>query len=216
MRKKIIVFAGFILMMAVFSIFRCSCKEKKYNLESLNIKLKRITGTKLSNNGSYELTMEDIADRRDDSYVSYRGNGTSVPYDCLAIEVSVKSVYLVANDFNRNIPGISLAYALTRPDTWYEKITDIIITSNKDYNFEYQAGTNLKNILSVRKNTHKKDATNSIGDVLQNLYARGGMYILFTFDIPPETEEVHEITIKYVTENGQIVSTVAKNVMILK
>ena len=207
MRKKIIVFAGFILMTVGFSMFHSSCKEKKYNIESLNAKLKHITGTKLSNDGFYELTMEDVADNI--------RTVSSVPYNSLAIEVRVK-VYLVANHFNRNIPGISSAYAFTPPDTWYEKITDIIITSDKDYNSEYQAGTNLKNILSVRKGTYKKDAISSIDEVLQNLYAGKNGMLLFTFDIPPETEEVHKITITFVTENNNVITTTLQNVKILK
>ena len=208
MRKKVTVFAGFILMTFVFSMFRCGC-NRDYGLNSIDASLKRITRTALDSDGDSYFVLKDVYNQADT---------VSIAFDSLAIEVKI-NYNLLSHNFNRNLPGIQSAYATSILYN-YEKITDIIITSNKDYSVIYPAGTNLKIIVSVR-GSYYVQGEKTVDDVIES----GRIYgehksdpppLLYTFDIPPETEEVHEITIKYITEKNQVFTAVIKNVKILK
>ena len=214
MRKKIIVFVGFILMTVAFSMFQC----KKYNppiydLNSIDATLKRITGKELCQGDIHcHLTLENIYSQEDT---------VSIAFDSLAMVVSTN--YLYSYSFNRSMPGIQSAYAKSPPPDVCEKITDIIIISNKNYSTKYPAGSNLKGIISVRDNNNDIFSGNTtIDEMIENLslwnyseYWRDS-HSLYTFNIPPETEEIHEITIIYQTEKNQIHTAVLKNIMILK
>jgi hypothetical protein len=220
MRKKIIVFAGFILMTVVFSTFRCFCfgggGDEFYDLKSIDANLKHVVGTELWVDTVpyiHRLVLEDIY-HQDDTI--------SIAFDSLAIMVKT-SYYKLPRKFNGNIHGIQLAHATPSILIIYESITDIIITSNKNYNAKYPAESNLKEIITVGQ-----DWSSSVCRVDENITLdsltidfpwrlnNGFPRMLYLFNTPPDTEEVHEITIKYITEKGQMVSTVIKNIKILK
>ena len=207
MKRKIIVFAGFILMTLIFSMFRCGCKPYNYSLDSIDAGLKRITGTHINTVYNYPYyALEDIYSQDDT---------VAIAFDSLAIEVWTK--YSTVYAFNRNLPGIQSAYA-TSIRIIYEKITDIIITSNKDYSAEYPSGSNLKGLISV---IHSLDmAAMTVDNMIEMFSLYDGWQwdysLLYTFNTPPDTEEVHDITIIYKTEKNQEFTAVVKNVKILK
>jgi len=222
MRKKIIVFASFILMTFVFSMFRCglfAVKDEMYNLKSINASLKRITGTELrvdTDSTTCYLVLEDIYNQN---------NIASIAFDSLAIMVKT-DYYFASYAFNRNFPGIQSAYAIPPYHEIYETVTDIIITSNKNYSGKYPAGSNLKEIVSIVPKWYSSNCfvneITTIDTIIKVFslreYGRGWYesQLLYLFNIPPETEEVHEITIKYITEKNQVFTAVVKNVKILK
>jgi len=216
MRKKIIVFAGFILMTVGFSMVQCRFGGKEFHdLKSIDASLKRIVETSLFVDtipDSHRLVLEDVHSQN---------NIVAIHFDSLAIEVKTnysKGYYV----FNRNFPGIQSAYAFGKTTEIYEKITDVIITSNKNYNTQYPAGSNLKDIITVGQkwssSEYRVDVSTTIDTITKN---RRVDYwyesrLIYLFNTSPETEDVHEITIKYITEKNQVFTAVIKNVKILK
>ena len=200
-------------MTAVFSIFCCEVKPETYDFKSIDATLKRIIGKELCQGDIHcHFVLEDIYSQDDTVAISF---------DSLAIVVS--TMYSISYSFNRNMPGIQSVYAKSPPSDVCEKITDIIIASNKDYSVKYPAGSNLKGIISVRDNNNDVFVGNTtIDDMIENLSLWNfrefwrDAHLLYTFNTPPDTEKVHEITITYKTEKNQVHTTVIKNVMILK
>jgi len=181
MRKKITVFAGFILMTVGFSMVNFSCRAKKYDLESISVSLWRATGLRADGSFIYDPV--------------YNPNGiTAITFDSLAISVS-------GNYTNSN----SLSWEPLRRSK-HEKVIDIIITSNKNYNAKYPAGSNLKGIMSANGKTI---------DAMLKYYSNVPPDPFYTFNTPPETEEVHDITFIYRTKKQKFIDVI-KNVKILK
>jgi len=210
MKKKVVVFAGFILMTLLFTIFRCGCEKYIYDLNSIETSLKCITGT--------ELYVDTMPDSRyfvlEDIYS--QGDTVAIAYDSLAIIVKTNYSRLAAYNFYKNLPGIQSAYAY-KPYVYYENITDIIITSNKDYSNQYPAGSNLKKVISVNSHGYYVYNVKTIDEMIKDISPSWeAPHLLYTFNTPPETEDVHEITIRYKTEKNQVFSAVVKNVKILK
>ena len=211
MKRKVILFASFILMTGILSVFRCSCHHD-YGLNSIDASLKRIIGT--------ELYVDTMPDSRyfilEDIYS--QGDTVSIAFDSLVIMVET-NYNMLSHNFYRNFPGIQSAYATSVSEN-YEKVMDITIFSNKNYNAEYPAGSNLKGLISAHTGHYVTDCM-TIDDMIEEVSWRDGWRwsgppLLYTLNIPPETEEVHEITVRYRTEKNQIFSAVVKNVTILK
>ena len=205
MRKKIIVFAGFILMTVGFSMLWCSC-QSNFGLNSIDANLKRITGIKTSSADSnwHYFDFEDIYNQDDTIFVVF---------DSLAIEVKT-NYHQLTRAFIREILMMENIESQN-----FEKVTDIIITSNKNYNAKYPSGSSLKELISVRR-SHNVNDIMTVDNMIEESshYDRWWYFppLLYTFNTPPETEEVHDITIKYITEKRQMAIATVKNVMILK
>ena len=82
----------------------------------------------------------------------------------------------------------------------FERLKDINITSSEDYANLYPAGTDLKEIMSVREGYQVQGM--SILTYLSNAELRHGN-LFFTFDIPPATTKVHNLTITYKLFDGK-------------
>ena len=187
MKKKVVVFAGFILIIMGFSTVHFSCEKKKYDLTSIEAILKHII-VRADGDFDYE-------------YIFNPNGITSIAFDSLLIDV--EAVYEQSN---------SLSWEFLRKSK-YEKVTDIIITSNKNYNAQYPAGTNLKGIISAWAQ-YTSSGYGTIDAMLK--YTSNLPYdVSYMFNTPPYTEEVHDITIIYKTKKQKF-STVVKNVKILK
>jgi len=197
MRKKIIVFAGFILMTVGFSMFQCSCKQD-YTLDSVDMIPLRITEKEA------ETLIGIVSSPR---YFNYRNiyrqdEIATISFDSLAIIVNIN--YVWSSPYNETF----FKMPVTR-----EKIIDIIITSNKNYNANYPAGSNLKGIISVWHSGIYDFST--IDAVLKELSVVPSP-LYYMFNTPPETEEIHDLTIIFRTDRKRIVTTTVKNVKILK
>jgi len=132
-----------------------------------------------------------------------------IRYDSLRIQVT-NETKIVLNTIK--IPfGIESAYAFEVEEN-YELITDIAITSNQDYSNDYPAGTNLNDILTISSEYYQWP---SIDDYLNNQIDLFGT-LYFTFKVPPTTNQVHEITIRYTTEKNRIFAATVSNLLITK
>ena len=198
MRKKIIVFAGFILMTFVFSMFRCTCKTD-HTLDSINARLCRITERETWSM-TVNFTFENIY--RLDEYGYYcQDDIISIAFDSLAIDV--RTNYTASNNYNTSLAMVKQTH---------ERVIDIVIISNKNYNANYPAGSNLKEIISV----WSFDTFIRTIDAMLESVSNVPDYGYYMFNIPPETEEIHDITIIYRTDRKRVLIDVIQNVKILK
>ena len=173
-----------------------------YKVEALNSQPQRIIDIHQHNEGANLYLVENIYTAIDT---------VKIRYDSLIIETSMQH-YLAQNNIVNNI-GIQPAYAWSKVKN-YERIDDIIITSNKDYNSEYPSGTNLSNILNIRNGSYSVKANISIAHFLQNFDTNNSEDVYYTFTIAPEFEDIHTITIKYITENNNVFETKVENLKI--
>ena len=202
MKKIVIIVISYI----IFSVLFDSCWQKPdyYKLSSINSKLFRITGFETV--GLAQIQTYSVED------VNVSEDTLKIRYDSIGIEINTENLLAQSTVFQHNSFGISPVYALEKVIE-YEKIVDIIITSDKDYNSFYPAGTDLKQIFMISEE-HNVSATH-ISNFLQNYDARIKTVFLKLL-YAPEKEEVHTIKIKYKTENNNEYETTVKSVMILK
>ena len=130
-RKVLICYLIFFLFINIIN--SCGGVADYYRINSLNSVAQRIVS--LDKNGNY------IADDLNTFSDTIR-----IRYDSLRIKLTTDN-YLALNNQTKSNIGIQSALAWSKA-VEYEKIFEIEITSNKDYNSVYKAGTNLKKIMS--------------------------------------------------------------------
>lgn len=82
----------------------------------------------------------------------------------------------------------------------FNVLEDITITSSADYSSNYPAGTDLKQIMSVREGYSVE------GETIQRYLAYARLReqnLFFTFNSPPSDKKVHDVTIKYKLADGR-------------
>jgi len=185
----------------VFPLLFNSCGEQDIILIRINAEAQRIL-----NYERYEYAEDSICITE----TILPENGIAqIRYDSLRIQVT-NETKIVLNTIK--IPfGIESAYAFEVEEN-YELLTDITITSNQDYAIDYPAGTNLNDILTISSDY---DQWPSVNEYLNNTRYLPEMFF-FTFTIPPTTNQVHELTIRYTTDKNRIFSAVLSNLLITK
>lgn len=197
MNKRLIT----LIVILIFPLLFNSCGEHDIILIRINAEAQRIV-----NYEKYEYATDSFCITQ----TILPDNGIAqIRYDSLRIQVS-NETKIVLNTIK--IPfGIESAYAM-EIDEDEELITDISITSDKDYSIDYPAGTNLKDILTISNEYYQ---WTSIDDYLINTRYLPEM-LFFTFKTPPSTNQVHELTIRYTTEKNRKFAATLNNLLITK
>ena len=195
MNKRLIT----LIVILIFPLLFNSCGEQDIILIRINAEAQRIV-----NYEKYEYATDSFCITQ----TILPENGiTSIRYDSLRIQVT-NETKIVLNTIK--IPfGIESAYALTVEEN-YELITDIAITSNKDYTNDYPVGTNLKDILTFSIDDFQYTSFDNLLKEMTFLPYR----LTFTFKIPPTTNQVHELTIRYTTEKNRKFAATLSNLLI--
>lgn len=122
---------------------------------------------------------------------------------------------LVSTGIALNNGGIiKSAYAIKLGQI-FDKVAEIQVTPNKDYNEEYVGGTNLLNILSARyTNTAMSYYTMVKKPVLELFKELNYDGCLLSFNVPPSTSEQHIFTITISTTDGKTLSTTTDEVFL--
>jgi len=197
MNKRLITLLAILILPMLFN----SCGERDVILIRINAKAQRIVGHEIYGYSDDSICISEPI---------LTGNEiTRIRYDSLSIQVT-NETKIVFNSIK--IPfDIESAYAFEVEEN-YELITDIAITSNQDYTNDYPAGTNLKDILTISNDYYTWP---SIDDYLNHMFDFYDI-LYFTFKIPPTTNQVHEITIRYTTENNRKFAATLSNLLITK
>lgn len=145
----------------------------------------------------------------------YTKNEKGIRYDSLGIKINAKLIYpggIALNNF-----GIIKSAHATTIGKIFDKVAEIQVTSNKDYNEEYVSGTNLLHILSARyTNTGMSYYTTDKMPVLEVFKELGYDGYLLSFNVPPSNSEQHIFTIAISTMDGKRFSTTTEEVFLRK
>jgi hypothetical protein len=190
MRKIIVV----LCVWAVFSIgisviqscVGCGDGPYNYRLVSIAGEAKKVNGMKSNNSPIDYYTVEP-----------YVLDTKGVRYDSIGIEIT-NSIEPVA--FNKRFDVFNTAFACD-PAQNFEALENVTITSSEDYANLYPAGTDLGEIISVRAGYQV--AGSSISTHLASNPELDYQILFFTFNIPPSSNKVHNLTIKYKIVNGK-------------
>jgi len=204
MKKIGITFIIFILFNLFLSLFQSCCRPEPINfrLNSLNSIPERIIGIEVS--GS-----QNIGNYIVETYVS---DNNGIRYDSLGINVS-NELIVAFNDqqWNSNL-GFSSAYACS-PVENYDVVSDVIITSSENYNSAYPKGSNLEEVMQVRY-AHMVRGNNIALFMTNNQLNYHTVF--YTFSFPPSENKYHDITIKYILNDGREFETTVSNILITK
>jgi len=197
MNKRLIT----LFVILIFPLLFNSCGEQNIILIRINVEAQRIL-----NYVRYEYADDSLCITE----TILPENGIAqIRYDSLRIQVT-NETKIVLNTIK--IPfGIESAYAFQVEEN-YELITDIAITSNHDYANDYPAGTNLNDILTI---SNDYQTWTSFNDFFAHFYSLSDK-LFFTFKIPPTTNQVHELTIRYTTEKNRKFAATVSNLLITK
>ena len=87
-------------------------------------------------------------------------------------------------------------------------LTNISVTSNQDYNQEYLAGDELRDVMLVQREYYLPISAISISSFINDdSYTQlDGSDLLLTFAVAPDTDKIHTLTIKVTTSDGSVYS----------
>jgi len=189
--KKVIVILStwtfFCIGLALFQSCATCGKDGPYNFRLVSIagEAKRIDEIKLVGSPQSEYNVKP-----------YLSSSKGTRYDSIGIDI-LNSVESVA--FTTKGSFFNSAFACD-PAIEFPRLKDINITSSEDYANIYPAGTDLKEIMSVREGYQVQGMP--ILTYLPYAGLRHGN-LFFTFDVPPATSKVHNLTIKYTLLDGK-------------
>jgi len=204
-KKTIKIIIAYTIFYVIISITNsCGGNPDYYRLTSISSQLLKITGLKTVGSAQIKSYSVERINNLEDTL--------KIRFDSVGIEISTEKLLAQSTIMQNNYLGVQSAYALTKA-VEYEKIVDVIITSNKDYNPIYPAGANLKEIFILSEQHYITGA--SVDNFLQR-YDAGVPIVLYKLLFAPDKEDVHTIKIKYITENNREYEAVVKNLLILK
>jgi len=204
-KKTIKIIIGYMIFSVIISITNsCGGNPDYYRLTSISSQLLKITGLKTVGSAQIKSYSVERINNLEDTL--------QIRFDSVGIEINTEKLLAQSTIMQNNYLGIQSAYALEKK-VEYEKIVDVIITSNKAYNSLYPAGANLKGIFMLSEQHY---VTGASVDAFLQRYDAGVPIVLYKLLFAPDKEEVHTIKIKYITENNCEYETVVKNLLILK
>jgi hypothetical protein len=202
MAVLVCLWAGLHFALALLpSCTACNGGPIVFQLHNLTAELKRIEGIELGGSvgaGNYVVS-------------AYNSTEAGIRYDSLGIDLV--AAFYAAND-SWNAPftfGMTSAYACS-PAEHYEQVQEIIISSSENYNAAYPKGADLQEIMSVRNGYWVSG--NSVSYLIQNGLDYGNNF--FTFNFPPDGDKRHDMTIKFILEEGKTVETSIRGLLIKK
>ena len=185
---------------------RIDCGEIRDHLNAIDGSPQRI----ISIHNAEDTTLATI------SVQALESNSTGIRYDSLAIKIDhdlIVAYNIIKTNFDL---GINNSYACS-PVFDYDYINEVILTSNQDYNSSYPSGTNIIDNLNVQEGYfHDFGAYGE--EVLDfiNLNPVSHYPFYFTFIFPPDEDKIHDLTVKYVLEDGRELETTIANVLLKK
>jgi hypothetical protein len=200
-----VIFLSFLVLIVV--IDACEGKETgQFRLSEINSIALRLLEIKTRTIEPYEEYYSTIA------YINL-SDTLEIRYDSLGIDITTGTEYfLTQNSQFNNTSFINSCYANDQQYS-YEKIVDIIVTSNKDYSNNLPKGSDLSGIMNITYG-HSPNGIN-IESFLTS-YNCEQLNVILRFLSPPDSDVVHTITIKYITEHGNEVETTPGQLLIKK
>jgi hypothetical protein len=190
MKKVVIIWSTWTFLCIGLAVIQScdSCDDGPFNFRLVAIEgeVKKITGIELL--GSYQTPYYTF-----ETYIT-RING--IRYDSIGIDIS-NTIELLAYDTKANF--FNSAFACS-PATNYDLLADITIISSEDYIESYPAGSDLKEIMSIRQGYQLQGGY--IPTYLSNAELTEGNQFL-TFEFPPSQTKTHDITITYKLFDGR-------------
>lgn len=190
MKKIIIVLSTWIFFCVGSAITpSCeSCNEGPFNFKLVSIAadVKKISGIEL-------VGSQQVAYYTTETYVA-QTNG--IRYDSIGIDL-FHTIELLSYDTRINF--LNAAFACS-PATNYQQLADMQIMSSENYSEGYPAGSDLKELMTIRQ-----------GYQLQGRYILAFLSnaelteenLFFTFEFPPSQTKIHDITITYRLLDGR-------------
>jgi hypothetical protein len=190
MKKGIVMLSAWTVLCIGVAIFQScdTCGDDgpfNYRLASIAGEVKKIDGVRLVGTPQPEYNIKPYLSSRKANH-----------YDSIGIEI-IHTVEPAA--FTTKGYLFNSAFACD-PVISYERLGDINIASSEDYTTAYPAGTDLKEIMSVREGYQVQGIT--IPTYLSKSQL-GDRNLFFTFNIPPSTTKTHNLSIKYRLSDGR-------------
>lgn len=191
--KCLCSYVGLMMLLVVGSIIPscgsvdCDVKPVRFRLVSFAADWVQITG---------EVALNDQVDIYE--IASYQPSSGGIQYDSLAIRTANVIEGISLNSANKADWGLNPLMACS-PATSFDTLEDIEIISDNDYDAAHPAGTNLNDIISIRRATFKDGLP--IPAVILG-FEVDDQDLLFTFDKAPDQSLSHNLSITYVLLDG--------------
>lgn len=202
--KVIVIYLFFVVLAVVINA--CDGRESgQYKLSEINSIALRLVDIKTNDIHPDEEYYSTVA------YINLLDT-VAIRYDSLGIDVTTTNEYFAQNFQFNNSDFIQSCYAKDLSYS-FEKIVDIIVTSNKDYSSNFPKDSDLSGIMNI---THGHYTNGISFESFLTSYDCVQSNVLLRFISPPDNDEVHTITIKYVTENNTEFETSQSQLLIKK
>ncbi|MEQ9301741.1 MAG: hypothetical protein RIF33_24385 [Cyclobacteriaceae bacterium] len=210
MRKQLIktcyAYLGLILLVGTSSIIEscesvdCDAQPIQFTLVSFSADWVRITGEVPLNNqvDIYEIEF-------------YQPSSQGIRFDSLGIRTANVIDGISLNSDTKANWGINSLVACSPPLS-YAALEDIEIISDAGYDAGHPAGSNLNDIISIRRATFKEGLP--IPSVILG-FEVDSQDLLFTFDKAPDESLSHNLSITYVLLDGRRLSQGLEGVVVL-
>ncbi len=169
----------------------CDAEPVQFRLVSFSADLVRITGEEAFND---QVDLYEIE--------SYQPSSVGIRFDSLAIRTANTIDGISLNRDTKAGWGLNFLMACS-PSTSFEALEDVEIISDTDYDAGHPAGTNLHDIISIRRATFKDGLP--IPSVILG-FEVDNQDLLFTFDKAPDQSLSHNLSITYVMLDGRRLS----------
>ncbi|MEQ8715472.1 MAG: hypothetical protein RIC80_20805 [Cyclobacteriaceae bacterium] len=204
--KFLYSYVGLMLLVVVGSIIEscgsvdCDAEQVQFRLVSFSADWVRITG---------EVAFNDQVDLYE--VESYQPSSEGIPFDSLAIRTANTIDGISLNRDTKGSWGLNSLMACS-PATSFEALEDVEIISDINYDAAHPAGTNLNDIISIRRATFKDGLP--IPSVILG-FEVDNQDLLFTFDKAPDQSLSHNLSITYVLLDGRRLSQSLAEVLIV-
>ncbi len=203
--KFLYSYVGLMLLVVVGSIIEscgsvdCDAEPVQFRLVSFSADLVRITGEEAFND---QVDLYEIE--------SYQPSSTGIRFESLAIRTAnvIDGISLIRD--TKAGWGLNPLMACS-PNTSFDALEDIEIISDTDYDAAHPAGTNLHDIISIRRATFKDGLP--IPSVILG-FEVDNQDLLLTFDKAPDASLSHNLSITYALLDGRRLSQSLEGVVI--
>lgn len=192
-----VIFVLFICFVISTGTQSCNrCRSSHYRIDAVVGKAKTIMGKTTSYPLSPAYILED--------YI-----GTAAHVDSLVFTFT----FLGSNHY---VSALNLGFTealACKPNISSDDITIVRITSNKNYNQEYIAGMDLKNIMSTwQNNANQSDSVKNSTE----MFGAFGSSVTLKLKASPTESQNHDFTFTFQTSSGKFIESFVKNIFIVK
>lgn len=205
--KFLYSYIGLMTLVVVGSIIEscgsvdCDADPVQFRLVSFTADWVRITG---------EVAFNDQVDLYE--IESYQPSSVGIRFDSLAIRTANTIDGISLNRDTKAGWGLNSLMACS-PATSFDALEDLEIISDTDFDAAHPAGTNLNDIISIRRATFKEGLP--IPSVIQG-FEVDSQDLLLTFDKAPDESLSHDLMITYLMLDGRRLSQGLEGVVITR